>query len=343
MNEEQIERGKQLAEELARILRELPDSEVGNLLGQGAMNDLLLAILDPLKVKDYPNIGTFLLANKTRAHLIALIRQAITINYSFKGTKAGQEAFVSPAPDQWFEDGIIILEGKEPFTGSICLYRNKEIRVGVTARDVRVGEDLGPDDIEFIRIEDFNESLKNIPPAQISDLEKPVRELKELLQRNERDEAKYQELLQKYPWVLGAQYELVQDHRRLDDENIPDFTGVRVHDKYRDIIEIKQPFITLFRKDGKFAAEFNEAWNQVERYLNFAREEKDYLRRKGLAFDNPKCYLLIGFDLPEDALKKIRDKQKMNASFEILTYNDLTVFAEKTVDFVKNLKISSMQ
>lgn len=338
MNEEKIERGKQIIKELADILQELSDSEVGKLLGTGAIDDLLRAILDPSKVKKYPSIAEFLLANKARASLLALMRYAITQNYSFRGTKKGQEAFVSPDFHQWFEDEVMFLEGKERFSGFIGLYRNKEVRYAIAARDVRGGEQMGPDDFEFISIEDFNERVKTIPPSQITDLERPIRELKELLNRNEMNESKYQELIQKYPWVLGAQYESVQDHRRLDDENIPDFTGVRVRDNYRDIIEIKSPFITIFRRDGNFASEFNDAWNQVERYLNFTREEKDYLRRKGLSFDNPKCYLIIGFRIPDDVLKKIRAKERLNPAIEILTYNDLIVFAGKTIEFVKNLR-----
>lgn len=337
MNEEKIERGKQIIKELSGILRGLPDSEVGELLGTGPMADLLEAILDPSEVKKYPNIAEFLLANKNRAWLLAQMRYAITLNYSFKVIKEGQEGFVSPDFHQWFKEGVMFLEGKERFAGFIGLYRNKEVKYAIAARDVR-GELMGPDDFEFLSIEDFNARAKRISPAQITDLEKPVRELKELLNRKETDESKYQELIQKYPWILGLQFEVVQDHRKLDDENIPDFTGVRVHDKGRDIIEIKQPFIPIFRKDGKFVSKFNDAWNQVEKYLNFAREEKDYLRRKGLRFDNPKCYLFIGFEIPDDGLKKIRDKEKLNPAIEIRTYKDLLAYAESTIQFVKNLK-----
>ena len=76
----------------------------------------------------------------------------------------------------------------------------------------------------------------------------------------------------------------------LNDKNIPDFTGVRIHDSYRDIIEVKPPFTKMFRNDGNLNSDFNDAWNQAERYLDFARTERDYLQRKGLRFDNPRCF-----------------------------------------------------
>jgi hypothetical protein len=48
---EKVERGRQIISELAAILRELPDSSVGELLGTGLTDDLLKATLDPLTVK----------------------------------------------------------------------------------------------------------------------------------------------------------------------------------------------------------------------------------------------------------------------------------------------------
>jgi hypothetical protein len=84
---EKIEHGKQMIKELAGILRGLPDSSIENLLGTGAVDELLTSILDPLTVKNYPSIGEFFLQNKMRATLLARIRYAITWNYSIKGAK----------------------------------------------------------------------------------------------------------------------------------------------------------------------------------------------------------------------------------------------------------------
>jgi hypothetical protein len=124
-------------------------------------------------------------------------------------------------------------------------------------------------------------------------------------------------------------------HKNLDDQRIPDFTGIRVHDDFRDIFEIKPPFIPLFQKDGAFTWEFNKAWNQVEEYLNFVLEEKDYLQRKGLDFDNPGCYLIIGYDLSEKQLRKIRTKERLNPAIKVRTYDNLIEWAENTIKFVK--------
>ena len=334
-----IQRGKKIAAEVAAILRQLSDPEVGELLGTGVMDDLLKAILDPKKVKEYPSIAEFLLANKARASLLALMRYAITKNYSFKAGQPGREGIVSPHFTQWFEDGVMFLEGQEPFAGLIVLYRNREVRYATAARDARGGEEMGKEDFGFVTIDELKASFKTIPPGQISDLDKPIRELTELLNANESNESKYQELIEMYPWILGAQYDSVQDHRRLDDQNVPDFTGVRIRDKYRDILEIKSPFMPILRGDGELGSEFNLAWNQVERYLDFVRQNRDYLRReKGLLFENPRCYLIAGYQLTPEAQKKIGIKQTMNPAIDILTYDGLMVVAQKTVEFVRNLR-----
>jgi hypothetical protein len=154
-----VERGRQIIIELAAILRELPDSSVDELLGTGLTDDLLKAILDPLTVKYYPSFAEFFLQNKARSTILAQIRYAITRNYSFKGKKDGKEAFVSPDIHQWFDDGIIRLEGKERFSGFITLYRNKELTVAITNRDIDKGEEIGPDDLKFIRIDEVKKYI----------------------------------------------------------------------------------------------------------------------------------------------------------------------------------------
>jgi hypothetical protein len=194
---------------------------------------------------------------------------------------------------------------------------------------------VGPEDYTnyFAEVRAF---IKTIPPGQIRGLERPIRMLAKLLSAGEPNESKYQELIRRDPWILGAQYESVQDHRKLDDQNVPDFTAVRIRDKCRDILEIKSPFIRILRSDGELTSEFNEAWNQAERYLNFARENKDYLRRKKLLFENPRCYLIAGHQLTDDARQRVAIKQTMNPAIEMLTYDGLLAMANSAVKLIKD-------
>jgi len=175
-------------------------------------------------------------------------------------------------------------------------------------------------------------------PKQLTGLDQPLQKLNTLLANEENEEAKYQNLLQDHPWMLGGQYKAIERHRKLDDENIPDFTGVRAWDGCRDIFEIKPPFMRMFRNDGEFTSEFNQSWNQAERYLDFVRLERDYLQRKGLNFDNPTCFLVLGYNLSEGETKKVQTKQRMNSSILLLTYDHLLALVQHTIDLVRKLK-----
>ena len=339
-HEERLKHGHEIIKELSIILRQLSDSEVVELLGTGAFNELLNAIFDPSDKSKYPDLQEFLLANKGRALLVALLRHAITHNYSFKGvSQDGESGFLSPSHVQWFPDGVMFLQGKERFAGLIGLYReDKTLLYAIAARDFEKGEELGPEHFEFISQDEFNQRLLPLTQSNFSDIDQPINQLEQLLKAQNNNESKYQDLFMTNPWAFGAKFKAVQRHTSLDDKNIPDFTGVRVRDSSRDIFEIKPPFTKMFRKNGTPNNSFHEAWSQAERYLDFARLNIDYLRRKGLRFDNPKCYLILGYNLSKKEIRQIRAKERMNSAIELLTYNDLLVYMKATVNFIRRLK-----
>lgn len=338
MSEEKIEKGKQLVKELAGVLREIPDGDVRKLFDPETVDVFLHSILDPTQAPKSPSIVQFLLENKDRAALLSAIRLLITLRYSFYAKKDDQEVFCSPTWFQWYDDGVMFLSGEERFAGIIGLYRENEVKYAIVARPAKAGEELSKDDFEFLSIKEYEERFKAIPPEQISDLDKPIRELQDLLEAGDNDESKYQDWLQKYPWILGVQYGLVEGHRKLDDATIPDFTGQKVQDSNRDVFEIKPPFTKLFNEDGSFSSKFLKDWSQTKRYLNFAIEEKDYLRRKGLIFENPKGYLITGYKITEEERRNLRIEERLTPAAQILTWDELIEFAKSTVEFVKRLK-----
>jgi hypothetical protein len=339
-SEERIDQTKQAIDELAALIRQMSDSEFGKLVDTGAFDSFLMALLNPSDVQKYPSIGEFFLANKRRATLLAYLRLAITHNYGYRGSgKNGKIGYASPSHVQYFDDGVMLTEGEAPFEGLISVYRNGRLGYAVAVRDINAGEDVGPESFEFIDQDQIDEVLRRMAPSQVAKLDEPIHNLKALLDSNCNDESEYQKLLQAYPWAFGAQYRSIQRHENLDEKNIPDFTGVRTDSRGRDIFELKPPFMKLFLEDGDFSSDFNKAWNQAERYLSFAREEKDYLRRKGLIFDHPRCFLILGYGLTEEEIGRIRVKERMNPAIELLSYNDLMTFMEATVNLVRRLKI----
>ena len=153
--------------------------------------------------------------------------------------------------------------------------------------------------------------------------------LRSLLAEVNTEEARYQELLEEHPWMLGGLYSEVRRHARLDDRAIPDFTATRCYDQYHDIIELKQPFLRLFRQDGSLASNFNDAWNQAEEYLAFATRQRTYLRdERQIHIENPRCVLIVGHGLTDAQRRRIREKEAGAVSVSVFTYDELLRTAE---------------
>ena len=175
----------------------------------------------------------------------------------------------------------------------------------------------------------------SVRPSVVA-MQQAITDLQVLLRDRCKEESRYQELLEQYPWFLGAQHTLIERHTSLDDRNIPDFTGVRAHDGTRDLFEIKQPFLQCFRKDGNFSAKFHEAWDQAERYLTFVRNNKDYLRsEKGLVFNNPRCFLLVGSQLSDAQFRKFQEREAHNPSISVLTYEQVLRLGQSLLALVE--------
>lgn len=327
-----------LLKKVNALLKNLPQEERFSTLGTGIIDDLLKAIAPPKRKEE--SIYEYLLKNKEGLTILSLMRLAIQMNYSIKGVVNDKiDCFVSPFHYQWFENGVMFTQGKERFTGLISLYQDKKVKFGVAARDVKKGEDMGPNDLLFIDVEEAQKKFAG-EKKDINSLYEALEYLKDLLDSKETDEEKYHKYFIDQPWIFGAQYQQVDSHKKLDDEKIPDFTGVRIKDMRRDIIEIKQPFLKLFKKGNNFNSSFNDAWNQIEGYLDFVVQNSDYLyREKGLLFDNPQCFLLVGYNLSDAQIKKLRTKERRNPSIRILTYNDVLAMGKATRDFFNNLKL----
>lgn len=195
-------------------------------------------------------------------------------------------------------------------------YDFRPLQEGAPPRDADPSAILAKQTLEMMRGQ-FADSLT--PPA----LAVAIGALTDLIEAKSADESQYQEFLERNPWFFGGYHTAIERHTNLDDQNIPDFTGVRASDGFRDIIEIKPPSLACFRADDGFTASFNEAWSQAERYLDFARRQRQYLRDKGLQFENPRCFLLIGQGLTDVQRQALRIKEAFNPAITVITYEEL--------------------
>lgn len=184
--------------------------------------------------------------------------------------------------------------------------------------------------------------LVDAPPARtnVDAMGDGFQALHRLLEGRCEDEAQYQELLAANPWMLGGTYSEVVRHRGHGHDvtgrrNIPDFTARRSADGMDDIVELKQPFLNCFKQDGDFSAEFNDSWNQAERYLVSARGDKEYLARLGLRLENPKCLLIVGHDWTAPQMNLVRQKESVNLSINVMRWDHLIAQAEWVLSLMR--------
>ena len=236
MKDSTKQRLDKLLTEVNEIIQSASDADIPELLGDGALDAFLKAIVTP-KTDKKQSIYDYLLASRNRLGLMALVRLAIHKNYSIRGKleDTGHDVFVSPFHIQWYEDGVMFVQGKERFEGAIGLYQDGQVKFANSKRDIRQGEDCGPEDIDFVAVEELKERIQHLaPPTDIESLEQDLAKLEDLLRQKNSEESTYHEYLTKHPWLFSAQYKCIDSHKAFDDENIPDFTGVRVHDSARN-------------------------------------------------------------------------------------------------------------
>ena len=213
---------------------------------------------------------------------------------------------------------------------------DKDINIAIPVREPIEGCEPVKDDFNVIPVKESDKVLKGT-----NKLERAIEKLENLLESGCNEESQYQSLLKENPELFGHMYSEINSHQKFDDKNIPDYTGLRVIDNFNDIFEIKAPFIDLFKKNGEPSMLFHEAWRQIERYSNFAEDQRTYLsEEKGLRFENPKIFLYLGYNLDENQKKEIR-KRERNSSLNVTvyTYNDLLKSAKNLLSFLKKLII----
>lgn len=340
-NNELVEKGKQLFSEIAHVLEELPDEQIYHLFENGEIEGFLKALLDPQTVSEHASVAEFFLANKHRAWFVSALRALITRAYSIKvTTKSGISAYVSPCHFQSEEEGVLLLEGKDRFTGAFAMYKDGEAKYAIAARDVKSGDDMGIEDFNFISITEYNSIREAGLLPTDTGLDAPVERLKRLLVFRVTAEAEYQQLLADYPWMLGMQYRSFDRHTILDDDNIPDFTAIRTGgDGIRDVFELKSPFLPLTRRNGTWNTNFHDSWQQAESRIDFIERNIDYLyREKGLIFDNPRCHLILGYKLEKETINKLRAKARQHPKIIVSTYDNLVENATSTVATIRRLQ-----
>ena len=173
-------------------------------------------------------------------------------------------------------------------------------------------------------------------PSRLEFMESGLHELINLLDERCEQESRYQELLAQHTWMFSGTYTSLERHQQLDEHNIPDFIGLRCLDGQHELIEIKQPFLQLFRQDGNFTSAFNDSWSQAVRYFGLARRQSSYLKEeKSLIFDAPRCLLIMGYQLSREKLREINNHAESSPFVRLMTYDRLIETAQHIISLTR--------
>jgi hypothetical protein len=107
-------------------------------------------------------------------------------------------------------------------------------------------------------------------------------------------------------------------------ENFPDFVLV-LDDGSCILVEIEAPRMKLYTKKGDPTAELGHAEEQIREYLRFAKEEKDFLRKRGLkklTVENVTGLVVIGSSLSQEEKSKLDVLNSMvRGNYEVKTFD----------------------
>lgn len=115
--------------------------------------------------------------------------------------------------------------------------------------------------------------------------------------------------------------------KSLAGERIPDFIAI-LHNGEHILIEIEKPTDILFKEDGDPTADFSQAEQQIQNYLTWVDEDKDFLRKRGLpniSVENTKGLLVIGMKsklIPEE-ITKLNRKNFGRNDYIIKTFDEI--------------------
>lgn len=140
------------------------------------------------------------------------------------------------------------------------------------------------------------------------------------------EENKFQKFFEENPVFLDPKVKAVMPKKSFGGEGYPDFVLI-LHDSSYLLVEIEKPSVRLFNNKGDPASELTHAQQQIRKYLRWAIEEKEFLRKRGcpnISADNIKGLVVIGktTDLKADGLGKLENiNAEVRSRYEIKTFD----------------------
>jgi len=166
-----------------------------------------------------------------------------------------------------------------------------------------------------------------------------VQEFESILTQDTIEEETLQSFLTKHPFLFGLEYSEMIPKHKLGSEYIMDF-ALRTYNATYHLVELERSNLKVYTTRGTPSTYLTQGEQQVQNWLRWIEENKEYARRKLENIASPKGFVIIGRDksLSEDERKKLKMKNSLyGGKIEILTYDDLLKKARTILNGLKKL------
>lgn len=314
---------KRALRDLRETLARVSDADAEMILGDGALERLIGAIVPAAKSGANPH--EHLATHKRRASLLARLRHGV----NERSAHRHDDVFVSPTRVQWFYDGLTFLEGTAPYEGVVGLYRDGVVRYGLNVVDAERDQGLGPLEADFVSVTEARKAFRGSKPAD------GLASMIELLSGDDPDG--WITWLSANPWAIGAQHSSVERVSH-GDAALPKVVAKRSTDSAHDVLLVASPQTAIVGKTGRVLSSFRELWMQAEQQRTFVQRQSGFLKRElGWKIRDPRFIVMAGSTLTSAERNAVRDElEKHHASIRLVTFGELEALARATHAFFES-------
>jgi len=196
------------------------------------------------------------------------------------------------------------------------------------------------------------ELAKSISYDEISTYEEKLKEISALVDEiHEEDQRKEEEIKNKLkanPWIFGIDCKVNATNRDIDSKYQLDM-HIETNFNEQRIFELKSPNLKPFQKDKKTSIlkptkHFSDAINQLITYMEKTDLYKKIKSDSNYSIASPIGVVLMGYKLDVDSQELLQYwNKRLYPNIKIITYNDLFISANRTVDMIKKASNKSRE
>ena len=168
-----------------------------------------------------------------------------------------------------------------------------------------------------------------------------IEKLKSIVNDPNSKEKDFQKFFECNYWMFGVDYIGMTPTKKISENDIPDFLLER-YDKFHDILDLKLPIPSLFKKVGNKLHprhELSGGCSQIEHYIGYSNENVKQIQNEILEkIYRPQGILVIGRTNSHEE-ERLRQYNDDNRKVKIMTYDDII---HKATNILSTLQICNL-